>query len=244
MMKYPIAWLTFYSQVFIQFLKGVCLSALAAVLFGVFFLICVNQRESVATLKDIHRTVLVIGGAAGELEKSSREWRAASAQSEEISKQTLVVLQNVGKATANLDAAAAGLNTLIAHTDDSLNSVLVPQLAQTVAENDKRLAELVEDTDKTVLGIAQTSSQATAAMSQATQTLADAGKILGDPANQQTVQNVQQITKNTAETTAHLDAAAADIQVKVHQMTRPASFVKRMAEAVLTLAAPVVSIFK
>lgn len=66
MMKYPIAWLTFYSQVFIQFLKGVCLSALAAVLFGVFFLICVNQRESVATLKDIHRTVLIIGGAAGD----------------------------------------------------------------------------------------------------------------------------------------------------------------------------------
>ena len=228
----------------LKVLKGVCLIALSFVLLSLFTLIRENQSESVATLKDMHRTVLVIGGAAGELEKSSREWRAASAQSEAISQQTLAVLQNVAKATANLNTAASGLNTLIAHTDDSVNSVLVPQLAQTIAENDKRLAQLVGDTDKTVLAMGGTSQQATLAMSQATETLADAGKIIGDPANAQTVKNVQTITANTAETTAHLDAAAADIQVKVHQMTRPASFVRRMAEAVLTLAAPVVSIFK
>ena len=127
---------------------------------------------------------------------------------------------------------------------DSLNVVLVPQLAANHHEKISVNGKLVTDTDKTVLAMGSTSAQATAAMSQATQTLADAGKILGDPANQQTVQNVQKITANTAETTAHLDAASADIQAKVHQMTRPASFIKRMAEAVLTLAAPVVSIFK
>ena len=225
-------------------LKAFCMIGAIAVLAAIFDVIRANQAECVATIKDIHRTVLVIGGAAGEVQKASVEWRKASEQSQQISNGTLIVLQNAARATASLTGATEHLDKMIQATDSNINLVLVPQLAAAVGDNSVQLGKLVADTDKTVLGIAQTSAQATAAMSQATQTLADAGKILGDPANQQTVQNVQKITANTAETTAHLDAAAADIQVKVHQMTRPASFVRRMAEAVLTLAAPVVSIFK
>lgn len=195
-------------------------------------------------ITDLNRVTLSVGGTAAELRDAAKDWRAASKSSEQLSAQTLQVVQNTAQAMANLNSAAESLTALIQHTDSQINGTLLPQLAETVNQNDSRLTQLVEDTDATVVAMGKTSTQATAAMTQATQTLADAGKILGDPANQQTVKSVAAITQNTAEMTAHLNGAAADIQVKVHQMTRPASFIKQFGEDLFTLAAPVVSIFK
>jgi hypothetical protein len=200
--------------------------------------------EARAELRDAHRVTLIVGGAAGELEKSSREWRQASQQSEQLTAQSVQILKNLSTATGNLNATTASVTALIQHTDDSVNVVLVPQLSSTIKANDDRLAQLVADTDQTMLAMGTTSKNAADAMAQATRTLGAAGKIIGDPAIPRIMANTESASKNVSSTTAHIDAASADIQVKVHQMTRPASFVKRMAEAVLTLAAPVVSIFK
>jgi ABC-type transporter Mla subunit MlaD len=193
---------------------------------------------------DAHRVTLIIGGAAGELEKSSREWRTASQQSEAITQQSVQVLKNLNAAAANLNQTTMSLTEMIQHTDDSVNVRLLPQIEKTIEENDARLGQIVTDTDQTVIDMGATSKSAADAMAEATRTLAQAGKVLGDPAIPAIMANTQTASANVASTTGHIDAASADIQVKVHQMTRPASFVKRVAEDLFTLAAPVVSIFK
>lgn len=197
-----------------------------------------------AQLRDAHRVTLIIGGAAGELEKSSREWRQASQQSEQLTAQSVQILKNLSLATGTLTTTTAGLTALIQHTDDSVNVVLLPQLSDAIGSNNDRLSRLVTDTDQTILAMGSTSKNAADTMAQATRTLAAASAVIADPALPRIMANTETASKNVASTTGHIDAASADIQIKVHQMTRPASFAKRMAEAVLTLASPVVSIFK
>jgi ABC-type transporter Mla subunit MlaD len=195
-------------------------------------------------LRDAHRVTVIVGGAAGELEKSSREWRQASQQSEQLTAQSVQILQNLSTATRNLNSTTDSLTALIENTDKSVNVQLLPQLTKTIGENDARLSQLVADTDQTVLAFGNTSKSAAEAMAQASGTMAQASKVLADPSIPAILANTQTASQNVASTTAHIDAASADVQVKVHEMTRPATFAKRMAEAVLTLAAPVVSIFK
>ena len=196
---------------------------------------CVTQIKGVIT--DLDRTILVIGGAAGELRDSAKAWRAASTSSKEMSQQTLKVLQNSAQATEALTA-------LIQHTDWQVNVKLIPVIADTINHNDATLTQLSADTEATVVALGKTAAQATAAMSQATQTLAQAGEVLGDPAIPSTLKHTDAASANIEQTTAHLANSSAMIEGKVREMTKPASFAKRVAEAVLTLAAPVVSIFK
>ena len=103
-----------------------------------------------------------------------------------------------------MNTAAASLNALIQHTDDSLNVVLLPQLSSTIGGNNDRLAKLTADTDATVLTMGATGQQAAAAMAEATKTLAQAGKVLGDPAIPAIMAKTQATAQNVADTTAHL----------------------------------------
>jgi hypothetical protein len=218
----------------------------AAFLFIISLALAVHQvmPQVRGEVTDLNRVTLSIGGTAAELRKSSKAWELASQQSQQMTAQTAVILENLSSTTKTLNDAAASLTAMIQHTDDSVNVRLIPQLGKTIEDNDARLSQLVTDTDQTVIAMGATSKSAAETMAQATSTLATAGKVLGDPAIPAILAYTQTASKNVASTTGHIDAASADIQVKVHQMTRPASFIKRVLEATLTLAAPVVSIFK
>ena len=84
---WPVAWRKSYKfspqsrggaekmDITLKTLKAFCMIGAIAVLAAIFDVIRANQAECVATIKDIHRTVLVIGGAAGECKR--RRWSGA-----------------------------------------------------------------------------------------------------------------------------------------------------------------------
>lgn len=216
-----------------------------ATVFGTTAVLTITQYKTLRSIiQESNRTVRLAGSAVGDFRDAAKEWKQASKQSEAMTQQTLQTVKNLADATARLNITAGSLNALIQHTDDSVNVSLAPQISQAIGENNERLATLVADTDKTILAMGATSSEAAKTMAQATSTLADAGKVIGDPAIPAILAKTNTTAQNVAETTAHLDAASADIQKKVHQMTKPASFFKQVAEDLFTLAAPVISIFK
>lgn len=223
-----------------------CAAYLSVVVFmvGLTYVLLNLYPEIRAELRDSHRVILSVGGTAAEIRASAKQWELASKQSQELTAQSTQILKNLAATTQTLNTTSASLTALISHTDDNVNVVLIPQLSAALAANNTRMAQLEEDTDKIVLTLGETSKNAADAMAQATRTLAAAGKVLGDPAIPRIVANTETASQNVATTTAHVEAASADIQIKVHEMTRPASFAKRMAEAVLTLAAPMASLFK
>ena len=211
-------------------------------------MLCVGVYGNRMNLRGIIDNALKL---SKELRDTSTEARNASKSSQQATEQTIQVLKNLSQAGASLDVAAgnlsrtaASLTTLIRNTDHQVNAILLPSLANTVSQNDQRLTQLVTDTDATVVAMGKTSTQATAAMALATQDLADAGKILGDPANQETVRQTAIFAKNAAETSEHLDATTADIQVKVHQMTRPASWAKTVGLTILSVGSDVANMLK
>lgn len=193
-------------------------------------------REMDAELTDLHRVTLDAGGAVAEIRASAKVAEEASVEE----KTYLAALNTKMQAVMDNSAdATADLATMIQRTDHNINDVLAPTLAQTVTQNDARLSRLVADTDSTVKSMATTSSQAATVLTSVMEMMAQVSKLLDDPANQQTIDNFAVITKNTAETTAHLDSASADIQQKVHAITRPASWARSVFNFVMSTAAQV-----
>jgi hypothetical protein len=228
----------------VDYFRAFTYMAAAALLLTLTIMAMKVYPEIRAEIRDSHRVILSVGGTAAEIRASAKQWELASKQSQELTAQSTQILKNLATATATLNTTSTSLTAFIAHTDDNVNAILIPQLSSALAANNARLAQLEADTDQTVLALGATSKNAADAMTQATQTLAAAGKVLGDPAIPRIIANTETASQNVASTSAHVDAASADIQTKVHEMTRPASFVKRLAEAVLTLAAPMASLFK
>ena len=87
------------------------------------------------------------------------------------------------------------------------------------------VTQLMADTDTTVKGLAQSSTEATEAM-------ASAAKILGDPSIPETLKHTDATSANIEAATGHLNETTALIEGKVKKMTAPASLAKQAAEAV------------
>jgi hypothetical protein len=189
-----------------------------------------------AEVTDLNRVTLSVGGTAAELRGAAKDWRAASASSQAMSQQALKVLANSADATH-------ALNQMVQHTDDSLNVVLIPSLARTIDENNARVAQLARDTDATVLAMAKTSAEATAAMAEATETLATAGKVLGDPAIPKIMASTETTAANIADATRHVDETTGLIEAKVREMVKPASMAKRVGITLLNLASDLKTLF-
>lgn len=191
------------------------------------------KQATVAELTDLRRVTLSIGGTAAEIRESAKVARAASVEQKAyfqgISSRAQTVLENSAAATAALTA-------MIHRTDDSINTVLAPALAQTVTANDARMTQLIADTDETVKSMAATSTQATAAMAAAT-------KVLGDPAIAAAMKNTDATTANLEAMTGHLNNSAALVETKVRQMTKPASWAKNVGMTILDIGAKVGSVF-
>lgn len=209
-----------------------------------FFLGCDLWPRAVGIVADLERTVQIVGGAAGEVRTSAKEWAKASKFSQEISQKTLAALQNLADATGNLNLAAASLNSLIKNTDIQVNQKLLPGLADTVGKNDTRLAQLAADSDNTVVAMGKTSVQASEAMQAATAAMKNASALLGDPSYRETAEFVKQTAKSTAGTMENLHAASGDIRTKVHEMTKPASWAEKVGTAILNVGATVANVLR
>ena len=199
------------------------LVAAATVLLAVLTSAISEVKDSVLDeLTDLRRVTLSIGGTAAEIRKSAKVAAEASVEQKAyfdgISKRAQTVLENSSAATASLD-------TFIRKTDHQVTDLLFPQLTATLKANDERMAQLMADTDTTVKGLAQSSTEATEAM-------ASAAKILGDPSIPETLKHTDATSANIEAATGHLNETTALIEGKVKKMTAPASLAKQAAEAV------------
>lgn len=192
--------------------------------------------KSDALLTDTRRVVLVVGGAATELEKSSREWAATSKEQRDywqgLQKQVSETLANTNKTVADLDL-------MVNQTNGSLNRDLA-LMADSIAAGQASFQEF----------------QATAMAT--TKAVNQSAAILAGPEMQTTLKNIASASQQLAEASAqinqaaahsnqalgHVDAATADVQAKVHQMTRPVAWYKTVGIAVLSVMAPAVNLIK
>ncbi len=116
------------------------------------------------------------------------------------------------------DLTVRAVRQLIDRTDRQLNDSLLP-------------------------GVESNSTQVSAAAEVSLEALAHSADVLtkqlNDPHVASLAAHLDGSAQNVEETTAHLSAASADIEVKVHQMTRPASFALRVGKTLIGIGAQV-----
>jgi hypothetical protein len=206
-------WNTFLRQVW-------WVGILAAVCFVLFVLACLvlfaialyrldrATKELEPTIVDMRRTVLVVGGAATNLEKTlALERQAASAQ-----------IAQAQQAARSLSAAGAAANDLLRHTDAELNGPagVLPALRSAVAIQSHDIASL-ELTLQTNL---QDLDNAENALTPALRHFNDSAAALADGLPP-ILHNVNTTTVNVAGTTAELQASAHDVRVYLDRELAP-----------------------
>ena len=168
------------------------------------------------TITNIDRATIAAGAAAGNVEKASRAWKAAS---EEQASQTT-------KAMSSVSAAAEQLTQFISRTDNSLNSQFIPSLQTALQEENAAMLE------------SQKSLQSN--LESAQKVLLDADKVIADPAIKASVDNLSLSVKNTAEITGNVAATTESVKngvdYEVKQIMAPVSKVKMILLFVVKVA--------
>lgn len=170
------------------------------------------------TAKDLHDTsqnanaaLIQLGLATYEVQAAAREQRKYWDATARDTQRTILSMQK-----------------LIDATDANLNDGLLPH-AEDVIEN---AGNLEKTTQSDLIALNETITELTAAV--------EAGRRrLEDPKIDVAGANLVTASASTAAATASLASAAKDIQVKVHQATRPASFAIKVASALLSVGAKV-----
>ena len=209
------------SDAYEKFIRGAMilgvLLGLGAILLLCLFLwhLDIDARELRPTIVDLHRTVLVAGGAATNLEKTFKiERDAATAQ-----------ISTANQAAASLAQASAAANTLIAHTDAQLNgaSGVLPALRDTIEHQDEGFSALELQAGKNLADLDTAEKSifpALANFNQASLELAEQlPPILADVKS--TTGSTVTIAANTADTTHQLDLASQDFQAWLHRELAP-----------------------
>jgi hypothetical protein len=162
--------------------------------------------ETTQTLADFRRTIVIAANAATDVQKGAEIWKK---QSDEQSKQST-------QALTNLNAAAKSLDSLITSTNSSLNVSLLPSLSRAIDDQNEALKKSEANID--------------AAVTVATATLADADKIVADPAIKASLDNLSAASKSTAETTKEAAASMAEvheaINYEVKELEKPVKKIK------------------
>jgi len=163
--------------------------------------------------RDTHRNLVVIGGAAADLQKTlALERQAAAAQ-----------LDDADTAAKALRQASMDLDVLVLHTDDSLNGQtgLLPELAATVSGQNIRLAAIERQAEADLATLDAQERQLGPLLAAATQAAQSAAVTAGDPHIAETMARLDDTAANVAGTTAAMQGTAQDIQKFVHRETTP-----------------------
>jgi hypothetical protein len=145
------------------------------------------------TITNIDRATIAAGAAAGNLEKASRSWQAAS---ESQSKLSTAVL-------ASTRETLASLQTLARRTDASLNDSVLPVLAGAVAHQDQALLESQKQ-------LQQNLSQMGQATAEAQKVLADADVQISNPAIKESLDGLAEASKQLNASMEQATAIATD----------------------------------
>jgi hypothetical protein len=138
------------------------------------------------TIENVDRTVIVVGAAAGDVEKGAREWQQASSAQ----------IKAVSQVSSNVSVAAARLGSLISRTDNSLNSSLIPS---TVAALNQQNAALLTNQEQLQANLIALRS----ATESLQRTISDADKQVSSP-------DISRSLASLADSTKQLDAVSVD----------------------------------
>ncbi len=170
-----------------------------------------NNQALHDELIDLHRVTLVVGGAAGDVQKMVQQERHTFATQE----QSLTAMQ--GELVASVEA----LNTLVEHTDESLNGPAgaIPTLAMSIRETSGQAAQLNASVQT---GMVQMVSDLHSVTGPTVETISSANKLLADPALPKTLASIQAATESTAKTTAEIEQTyRVNVAPYVARLTKP-----------------------
>jgi hypothetical protein len=178
--------------------------------------------KSKQTFTELNRFTLEAELTARNLREASGAWKDASKQ------QTQMIAETGGRVGVLL----ADSDALVRRTDETLNGKIGPQAAGLLAA-----------ANGTVNGL-------TTATAVATKTLADADRVVTDPAITATVTNMAKIgdeavsiSRNLTKSTEDMNAMTADARAYVHRVTKPASQFWGLLKTIGITAAKLVVVF-
>lgn len=175
------------------------------------------------TVSNADRALIAAGAAAGNLERASRAWEQAS---KEQSAQTT-------KAMSNVSAAAKGLSLFVSRTDASVNSSLLPQITEAIRQQNAALLTSQNALQSNL-------SQIALATTQLQTTLADADKVIADPAIKESIDSLafssQNLVVATSEGAATMSSVRKAVDYEVHEIMKPISKVKQVTLFLAQLA--------
>jgi methyl-accepting chemotaxis protein len=169
--------------------------------------------------RDVHGSVENLNAALIEISLTTDELRRAATEQRTYWAKTS---QQTGK-------TVSALRLLIDRTDHSLNDETLPAIGLSVLNLNTRAGETLDEI--------------TQASHELEQRLADPAIAGTAAALQASAENATVATEHLAATSEHMDHATKDIEDKVHQMTRPPSWAKRVGMTILGVAADVGQIF-
>lgn len=173
------------------------------------------------TEQKVADSAIVMGGAAGDLQKTLALERTAAGDQIAATTATLQQAQtdlaDVDKAALSLDATLRTVNTAVG----TLNGAIEANSGQMIAIEDQAKRDLA-DFDADEASLQQTMSSANGAVSAA-------NKLLADPTIPDDLVQLHAGLVHVNATSAHVDAATGDLAEAIHRETRPASFAMKTA---------------
>jgi chromosome segregation ATPase len=178
-------------------LKQVCIVAvtlmLCITLGEVAWTIHTSRSHLNQTLTDLDRTVIIAGATAGDVERASRKWEEASESQ----------IQATTKVLSSVSAVAAQTGVLLSRTDNSLNSLLTPQMLSALnQQNDALLSNQAALRDNL--------SALRSATDSLKLTLSDADKQIASPQIANSLSNIEASTLNLNAGIKNLTGVTAD----------------------------------
>jgi ABC-type transporter Mla subunit MlaD len=190
-------------------------------------------RDLHQTLQDTDKTVVALYGSVGDIRATVQNLNITLIHVQgvvaDLQKTTTEERAYWNKTAKESSDAARDLRALLARTDRSLNDHLLPDL------------------DREVNATAAAAQTGMESIAHSADTLTFQ---LNDPAIAQMAEHlnvasasVAGAAQNTADATAHLDKATADIETAVHRMTKPPSVLKQIGMGLLDIASKLGSVF-
>jgi ABC-type transporter Mla subunit MlaD len=223
-----------------RFARGVWMAAGILALVAVAGIVAIEAdvhlalRDLPATVADVHRAIVVAGGAAGDLEKTLRTERQASAD--------------------QLKAAAAGqakLNRLLDNAADFLAGLgeTNRDLATLIENQDLALHALEAQATADLADLGASEKQLTAATAEIDRASTSAAELLADPHLTDSLAELDRAMAKTNDTLAHLSSIAASgdrdaamLEARLRQALKPASLAKSIFLRAVGIAGPAAQI--
>ena len=195
----------------VKLFQVLALAALAVLLGEAAWTIHRIRPKLEVTISNADRTLIVAGAAATHLEKAAGTWQEASKS------QALATTQTM----SNVGAAAKQLSGFISKTDDSVNSVLLPALSNSITEQNAALLS-------TQRGLQENLFQMSQATAEAQKVMADADEVIADPQIKETLAHVNETSESVAGVAQDTKESADMLEARLRQMLKPSSIGKQI----------------